>query len=150
MKKICLIGLISLLTLIVVHQSYANTGYTYYPRWFKELHLKINNTFHIQANASYVKEQDRIDQNKHYSFCLTGNGYLEKVPDPFDQMDKLFISNGWRANERYQADGHGSSSFAYEKGNCFCLISIAIDSACDDEETGHIPSEYSFTISCRE
>jgi len=150
MISMLLIGLISLLTLIVVHQLYADTGYTNYPRWFKELHHKINDTFHIQARATYVKELDHIDQYKYYSFCLTGNGYLEIVPDPFDQMDMLFISNGWRANERYQADGQGSSSFAYEKRNCFCLISIAIDSACDDEETGHNPSEFLFTIFCRE
>ena len=139
-----------LIITVVVHQTYATADDTNILKWVKELHLKINQTFQIQAKTSSVKEPDRIDLNKYYSFCLTGNGYLEKVPDPFEQMDKLFLSDGWKANERYQADGHGSSSFAYEKGNYFCLISVVIDSSCDDEETGHVPSEFWFTIYCRE
>jgi hypothetical protein len=65
-------------------------------------------------------------------------------------MDELFFSDGWMPNERYQADGHGSSSFAYEKEKYLCLISVTIDSSCDDEEEGHIPNEFWFDIYCRE
>ena len=32
----------------------------------------------------------------------------------------------------------------------FRLISIQIDSSCDDEEEGHVPSEFWFDIYCRE
>ena len=39
---------------------------------------------------------------------------------------------------------------AYEKGPHFCLVSVAIDSSCDDEEDGHVPSEYWFSVSCGE
>jgi len=150
MKKILPISMISLLILIVVHQTYAVEGNANLPKWVNDLHLKINQTFQLQAKTSSVKEPDRIEQNEYFSFCLQGNGYLEKVPDPFGEMNKLFLSDGWKTNERYQADGHGSSSFAYEKEKYFCLISVTIDSSCDDEEQGHVPSEFWFAIYCRE
>ncbi len=47
----------------------------------------------------------------------------------------------------YQADGHSSSSAAYEKGNHLCNIHVNIDSSCDDEETGPF-SEFWFEIYC--
>jgi hypothetical protein len=149
MKKILPISMISLLILIVVHQTYAFAENTNFPKWVNDLHLKINQAFQIQAKTSFVKEPDRIETNEYFSYCLQGNGSLDKVPDPFKEMEKLFLSDGWKTNERYQADGHGSSSFAYEKGKYFCLISVAIDSSCDDEEEGHVPSEFWFTIYCK-
>lgn len=142
--------MISLLILIVVHQTYAVAGNANLPKWVNDLHLKINQTFQIQAKTSSVKEPDRIEQNAYFSFCLQGNGSLEKVTDPFEEMNKLFLSDGWKTNERYQADGHGSSSFAYEKEKYLCLISVTIDSSCDDEEHGHVPSKFWFEIYCRE
>jgi hypothetical protein len=149
MKKTSAVSMVSLLILIAVH-AYAGAQNRDLPEWVNELRLKINQTFQIQAKASSVKEPDRVQQNEYFSFCLEGNGSLEKIPDPFQDMDKLFLSDGWKPNERYQADGHGSSSFAYEKGKYLCLISAAIDSSCDDEEEGHVPSEFWFTIYCKE
>jgi len=46
-------------------------------------------------------------------------------------------------------DVSSPDSFRF-KGKYFCLISVEIDSSCDDEEAGHIPSEFWFTIYCRE
>ena len=149
-KKILFLSVISLVILIAVYQTNAFSGNTGFPEWVNELNSKINQTYHIQAKTSSVREPDRIEPNEYFSFCIQGNGYLQKVPEPFEAMERLFLSEGWKANERYQADGHGSSSFAYEKEKHFCLISVAIDSACDDEEEGHIPSKFWFTIYCKE
>jgi hypothetical protein len=150
MKKVLPISLIALLILMAVNQIYAVAENIKLPIWFSELHVKINQTFQLHAKSSSVKEPDGIEQDESFSFCLKGNGSLEKVPEPFQKMDKLFLSDGWKPNERYQADGHGSSSFAYEKEKYLCLISVTIDSSCDDEEQGHVPSEFWFEIYCRE
>ena len=150
MKKILPISMISLFILILVHQVYAATENTDPPKWVNELRSRVNQAFQIQAKTSSVREPDRLKPNGYFSYCLQGKGYLGKVPDPFKEMDSLFLSDGWKTNERYQADGHGSSSFAYEKENHFCLISVGVDSSCDDEEEGHVPSEFWFTIYCKE
>ena len=136
--------------LISVHQTCSAGENKNVPKWVNELQSRISRACHVQVKTSSLWEPDYITPNEYFSFRLRGNGYLDKVPDPFEKMDKLFLSDGWRTNERYQADGHGSSSFAYEKGKYLCLISVQIDSACDDEEVGHVPSEFWFTIDCRE
>lgn len=135
---------------MVVYQTYAVAKNTNLPKWFNELHVKVNQTFKLQAKVSSVKIPDPFDQNAYFSFCIKGNGYLAKVPDPFDTMNKLFLSDGWKTNEQYLADGHGSSGFAYEKERYLCQISVSIDSGCDDEDVGHVPSEFWFEIYCRE
>ena len=135
--------------LISVHQTYSAGENKNVPKWVNELQSKIIRTFRVQVKTSSMREPDRIEPNEYFWFRLQGNGYLKEVPDPFEEMDKLFLSDGWKANERYQADGHGSSSFAYEKEKHLCLISVQIDSACDDEELGHVPSEFWFTVDCR-
>ena len=150
MKKIVPIFMISLLILIAVHQTGAGSENIRLPKWINELQVRINRTFQLQGKASSVKEPDPIEKNTYFSFSLKGNGYLKKAPNPFEKMDGLFRSDGWKSNTRYQADGHGSSSFAYEKKNYLCLISVGIDSSCDDEEEGHVPSEFWFEIYCRE
>lgn len=136
--------------MIAMLQGHVRAEDTGYPAWMNDLGSEIDRTFQIQTNPSFCKEPDRIEQDTYFSFCLQGVGRLERVPDPFGEMDKVFRSHGWEPDERYQADGHGSSSFAYEKGRYLCLISVAIDSSCDDEEDGHVPREFWFTISCRE
>ena len=150
MKKILPISIISLLILILIHQPGAVAADKNLPRWINQLQARINQTFHIQAKVSVVKEPDPFEKDRYFSFHLKGNGYLKKVPDPFEKMERLFLADGWKTNDRYQADGHGSSSFAYEKDKYFCLISVQIDSSCDDEEEGHVPSEFWFEIYCRE
>ena len=150
MKKILPISLIALLILVLIHQTCAVAAEKNFPQWVKELQARINQTFQLQAKVSVVKEPDPFEKDKYFSFHLKGNGNLDKVPDPFERMEKLFLAAGWKTNDRYQADGHGSSSFAYEKDKTFCLISIQIDSSCDDEEEGHVPSEFWFDIYCRE
>jgi len=151
MKKALPISMISLLIiLLAVHQTYAVAENTKLPRWVSELHVRINQTFQLQTKASSVKEPDGLAQNEYFSFYVKGGGSLTKVPDPFGKMEELFLSDGWKPNERYQADGHGSSSFAYEKEKHLCVISVTIDSSCDDEEEGHVPSEFWFDIYCRE
>jgi hypothetical protein len=150
MKKILSVSIIPLLILIVVQPIYGIAEDTNFPKWISELHSKISQTFKIQVTNSHIKQPDRLEKNKYFLFCLQGEGSLEKVPDPFKEIDKLFFSEGWKINERYQADGHGASSFAYEKENYFCNIFINTDSSCNDEETGHVPSKFWFEIYCRE
>lgn len=150
MKRILRMSILSLFMTIVVHQGQALAEDTGYPAWINELHSLIDRSFHIRSDLSLCKEPDRREQGKYFSFCLQGNGKLEKVPDPSGEMDNVFLTYGWRPDERYQADGHGSSSFAYGKEHYLCLVSVAIDSSCDDEEDGHVPSEFWFSISCRE
>ncbi len=150
MKKILPISLISLLISIVVYQTGAVAADKNLPRWISELQVRVNQTFYIQAKVSVVKEPDPLEKGKYFSFRLKGEGSLNNVSDPFERMERLFLADGWKTNDRYQADGHGSSSFAYEKDKYFCLISVQIDSSCDDEEEGHVPSEFWFEIYCRE
>jgi hypothetical protein len=103
-----------------------------------------------KVNVSAINEPDRLEKNEYYIFSLKGHGDLEKVRDPFTIMHDFFLSDGWKENVQYQADGHGSSSFAFEKESNFCLISVQIDSSCDDEKIGHVPSKFWFEIYCRE
>jgi hypothetical protein len=150
MKKILPIYMIFLLILTALNHTCAFAENPEIPWWVGELHGKINQTFQLQAKALSVKELDRIEQNKYFSFCIEGTGLLYEVPDPFDKMEKFFLSDGWKPDARYRADGHGSSSFAYEKGKYICQVSVWIDSSCGDEEEGHIPSEFWVAIYCRE
>jgi hypothetical protein len=150
MKKVLPIGIISLLILIGVYQTGAVAADKNLPRWINKLQARINQTFQLQVKASVVKEPDPFEKDQYFLFHLKGNGYLKIVPDPFETMERLFLADGWKTNDRYQADGHGSASFAYQKNKYFCLISIQIDSSCDDEEEGHVPSEFWFEIYCRE
>jgi hypothetical protein len=59
MKQVLPISMISLLIILLsVHQTYAVAENTKLPRWVSELHVKINQTFQLQAKASSVKEPD--------------------------------------------------------------------------------------------
>lgn len=120
------------------------------PTWITECRSRMAKTFQTEVKLSRVHELDHLDEGKCFVFCLKGEGSLKKVPDPFAVMHKSFASANWKYIERYQADGHGSSSFAYRKENAFCNIFVNIDSDCDDEETGHRASKFWFEIYCRE
>jgi hypothetical protein len=120
-----------------------------YPKWVEALRLKVDRTFSVKAAVRSVSEPDRLAPGKTFSFMLQGKGFLSRIPDPFDEMDKLFRSDGWVRIERYQADGHGSSSFGFQKDERFCVVSVAIDSVCDDDEQGRVPCELQFDIYCR-
>lgn len=151
MKKIPAISMISLfMILLTVCHAYTADDNSRFPEWINKLHANINQTFQQQAKVSHVKEPDDIEQNEFFSFSIKGTGFLTQTPDPFGKMHQLFLSDGWKRNERYDADGHGSSSFAYEKGKHLCVISVETDSSCNDEEEGHVPSEFWFDIYCRE
>ena len=149
MKQALAFRIFSLVVFISVCLPYLCGGGTGFPEWINHLCSDITQAFHVQANTSSVKEPDPLEHNAYFSFSIQGHGSLERTPEPFEAMQKMFVARDWKPNERYQADGHGSSSLAYEKGPYFCLVSVAIDSSCDDEE-GHVPSEYWFSVSCRE
>ncbi|HRV45135.1 MAG TPA: hypothetical protein P5208_07505, partial [Smithellaceae bacterium] len=121
-----------------------------FPKWVHELRSVVVKTFRTEVHVSHVKLPDPLEKGKHFTFCLKGNGSLGKTSDPFETMERMFSAHAWRAVPRYRADGHGSSSFAYEKGNRLCNIYVTIDSSCDDEETGHVPSKFWFEIYCRD
>ena len=120
------------------------------PPWVDKLQSKVGRSFHTKVEISRINELDYIERKKYPVIRLQGEGSLKKVSDPFEVMRMLFISNGWKEDWKYGADGHGSSSIAYRKGNCFCIVSVRIDSNCDDDETGHVPSVFWFSIDCRE
>ena len=122
MNKIVLLCLVFLAILVAVYPVNACAGDTGFPEWVQKLQSQMNQAFHIQAKTSSAREPDRIGPNTYFSICIQGGGYLEITPDPFEEMDKVFLSDGWKTNERYQADGHGSSSFAYERKNTFVLF----------------------------
>ena len=138
------------LLLILMHQAGKAADNSECPKWVYELHSIVTKTFQREVFLSQVKVPDRLEKGKYFIFCLSGNGSLEKTSDPFETMERMFTTNNWRYIPMYQADGHGSSSFAYENGNRLCNIFVNIDSSCDDEETGHVPSKFWFKIYCRE
>ena len=144
------IPILLILILVLMHPAGKAAGNSEFPKLIDDLHSIATKTFRTEVSASAVKLPDRIEEGKSFTFCLKGQGGLEDIPDPFEAMEKMFCMNGWRYVPAYQADGHGSSSFAYEKGNRLCNIHVNIDSGCDDEETGHIASEFWFEIYCRE
>jgi len=150
MKKLLPLYITSILILIAFNQTGAFAGNTDFPAWISKLSLRISQTYQTPVKISSVREPDKVEKDAYFSFSVQGNGSFKQVPDPFETMHNLFLSDSWIANMRYDADGHGGSSFAYEKENRICLISVAIDSACDDTEKGHTPSKFWFTILCRE
>ena len=139
-----------LLILVSTYQTSKAIENSAFPKWINELHANAIKTLQTKVNISYTNMRDPFEEGKYFVFCLKGEGSLKKVPDPFEAMHKMFSSNGWKYIVKYQADGHGGSSFAYENGNYFCNISVDTDSSCDDGETGHVPSKFWFEIYCRE
>ena len=136
--------------LLAIHQMCGAAEDTELPKWINELRLNSSKTLRTEINVFNIKMPDPLKDGKYFLFCLKSEGSLDKVHDPFEAMHKMFSSSGWRYVLEYQADGHGSSSFAYEKGNYFSNIYVNIDSSCDDEETGHVPSKFWLEIYCRE
>ncbi|MFC1565322.1 hypothetical protein ACFL4B_00015 [Candidatus Neomarinimicrobiota bacterium] len=145
MRKILILNI-----LLLILFSCKTVENTKFPNWIDELRLNVSKTLHTEVNISHIKITDNITEGKYFIFCLKGKSDLEKGIDPFEKIDEMFSSSGWKYIAKYQADGHGSTSFAYEKGDYFCNIFINIDSSCDDEKTKHIPSKYWFEIFCRE
>ncbi len=143
-------AILLILILALMHQVSKAADNPGFPKWVHELRSVAVRTFQTEVNLSHVKLPDGLETGKFFTFCLKGNGSLEKTADPFEIMERMFSANAWRSVPRYQADGHGSSSFAYKKGNHLCNIHVHIDSSCDDEETGHVPSQYWFEIYCRD
>jgi hypothetical protein len=140
--------ILNILVLILLSCKAAEN--TEFPQWINELRLNTSKTLQTEVNAIHINIPDDFREGENFVFCLKGEGSLEKVMDPFETIDRMFSSNGWKDIAEYQADGHGSSSFAYEKGDYFCNIFANIDSSCDDEETGHIPGKFWVEIYCRE
>ena len=112
------------------------------PAWARELLRRTNYTFNLQTQLS--EKPDVLEKNGYLPFCMKGKGSLLRTPDPVAKMHKHFLSNGWKANDRFAADGHGSSSFVYEKEKHHCRILVEID------EAGTVPRTFGFEIYCRE
>jgi hypothetical protein len=112
------------------------------PAWARELLRRINYTFSLQTQLS--ERPDVLEKSDYLPFRMKGKGSLIRTSDPVAKMDDLFRSNGWKANDRYVADGHGSSSFVYEKEEHNCRILFDIDGV------GTVPRNYGFEIHCWE
>ncbi len=112
------------------------------PIWARELLRKITYAFHLQA---LVSEKTNVFEGSDFlPFCIHGEGSLIRIPDPVAKMREFFRLNSWKENDRYAADGQGSSSFAYEKGKYHCRILVKSD------EAGIVPRRFGFEIYCRE
>ena len=148
-KKILVLGIIVWLP-FSIHQRCKAAENREFPKWINELRLNAGKTLQTEVSVSRVNVPDPFGEGKYFLLCLKGEGSLKKVQDPIETVHRMFSSKGWKYIVKYQADGHGSSSFAYERGNHFCNIYVDTDSSCDDEETGYIPSRFWFEIYCRE
>lgn len=143
--------IILLLTLLSSQITYLGAEIKGLPLWVDELQSNVRQAFHTKVEMSRINEQDYIEGREYSVIRLQGEGSLKKVSDPFEAIRKLFpAANDWKEDLQYSADGHGSSSFAFRKETYFCIVSVWIDSSCDDKETGHIPSKFWFSIDCRE
>ncbi len=150
MEKILTIIVFFLLILFTTNLINLNAENADFPQWVNELQSNIVSVVQTEVNLLTINEPDRFEENEYYVISLEGEGSLNKIPDPFETMEKVFLSNGWKEDPKYAADSHGSSSKAYRKGIQFCITSVQIDSGCDDEETGYIPSKFWFNINCGE
>ena len=121
-----------------------------FPGWINELRSIAGKTVQIEVNVTNIDIPDGLREGKYFVYNVKGEGSLEKINDPFETINNMFLSDGWKYVAKYQADGHGSSSFGYEKENYFCNIYVNIDSSDDDNETNHKPSKFWFEIYCRE
>ncbi|NJD55145.1 MAG: carboxypeptidase regulatory-like domain-containing protein [Nitrospirae bacterium] len=112
------------------------------PVWVRELIGRMNYALELQTQLS--EKPDVLEGNGYLPFCIKGKGSLIRTPDPVGKMHVFFLQSGWRANDRFVGDGHGSSSFVYEKEKHHCRILIEID------EAGTVPRKFGFEIYCRE
>jgi len=136
---------------IVIQTTYSAAEIQAIPRWVTEVRSNASRAFHTMVKTSLTNRRDHVDGKEYSVFRLHGEGSLTKVSDPFWVMRKLFpAANGWKEDLQYAADGHGSSSFAFRKETYFCIASVRIDSSCNDDETGHVPSVFWFSIDCRD
>ena len=143
-------AILLILILAFMHPASKAADNSEFPEWIHELRSVAVKTFQTEVSMYHVKLPDNLEEGKYFTFCLKGNGGLRKTSNPFEIMERMFSASNWRYIPRYQADGHGSSSFAYEKGKHLCDIHVNIDSSCDDEEAGHVPSKFWFEICCRD
>jgi hypothetical protein len=120
------------------------------PPWVDKLRSNVAESLHVNVKISRINAMDYIEKREYPVIRLQGEGSLKKVSAPFEAMGKLFLSNGWTEDWKYGADGHGSSSIAYRKGKHLCIVSVRIDSSCDDDEMDHVPSVFWFSMDCRE
>jgi hypothetical protein len=149
MRKILLVIVLSL-TILAAQITCLAAEPRDLPQWVNELRSNAGRAFYTKVKTSRTNQRDYVDGEEYTVLRLQGQGSLKEVSDPFIVMRKLFLSNGWKEESQYAADGHGSSSIAYLKETYFCIASVRIDSSCDDEETGHVPSKFWFSIDCRE
>ena len=138
------------LILALMHQAGNAASNARFPEWIRELKSISVKTFQTEVSMSLVNLPDSIEKEKSFMFYLKGGGSLSNVPDPLKSMERMFSTDGWIYVPGYQADGHGSASFAYEKENHLCNVHVNINSSCDDEETDHVPGEFWFEIYCRD
>jgi hypothetical protein len=120
------------------------------PDWIVELKDSLGEELKTEVAVSSNTVIDHVDGQEHGVTRLSGKGALGEVSDPFEVVESYFLSEDWRPDRRYLADGHGSSSRAFRRGDLLCISTVTIDSSDDDEETGHVPSVFWFRVDCRE
>lgn len=139
-----------LIFLLTIQTPYLGAEIKNLPSWVDELQSNVAQVLHTTIECSPVNTRDYVAGKEHTAIRLQGQGSLKEISDPFELIQKMFLSKGWKQDWRYAADGHGSSSIAYRKGNHFCMVSIWTDSSCDDEDSEHVASVFWFYLDCRE
>jgi len=120
------------------------------PGWISELQMALSRSLKTEVRVSSIVTRDDIEGGDHEVIRLAGEGALEKVEDPFGAVDKIFKPGSWERDIRYDAGGHGSSSGGFRNKDHFCIAAVSIDSLDTDEETGHIPTMFTFEVDCRD
>jgi hypothetical protein len=120
-----------------------------FPSWINDLRSNASKTLQTQVNATHINIPDGLREGKYFVYNMKGKGSFEKINDPIETINKMFLSDGWKYVAEYQADGHGSSSFGYEKGSYFCNIYVNIYSS-DEDKADYKPSKFWIEIYCRE
>ena len=150
MRKIFPVILFSL-TVQAIQITYLPAETQSVPLWIQEVRSNISCAFQTTVKMSFTNRHDHVDRKEYSVFRLYGEGRLKKISDPFETMRKIFpAAKGWKEDLQYAADGHGSTSFAFRKETYFCIASVWIDSSCEDNETGHVPKVFWFSIDCRD
>lgn len=146
--RISLLATTLLLVLTGTHSGCLSSNSLSLSPWIKDLRSATARVLKTEVRVGLTIERDNIEEKDYPVVRLEGEGSL--VVEPFSEIKKMFVADGWVEDTDYTADSHGSGSFAYRKGHQFCIILIDTDSSCDDEETGHIPGKFEFSIDCRD
>ncbi len=120
------------------------------PAWVVTLQTQLSESLETEVEIHATRVADHVDGEEHAVLRLEGKGSLTDVADPLEAAESVFLSDGWKRDDRYLADGHGSAQRAFRSTGHLCVARVTIDSSDEEDETGHVPSLFWFEIDCRD